>query len=65
MPRTFLILLLAAGLSACASTATENSAGEGDEAVAAETEEPKIRCYREKNTGFKLGGKRVCTPVDE
>jgi len=76
--RTFLILVLAAGLSACATNSTDAS---GDTATAdtatadtatadtatadTATKKPKMRCYREKNTGFRLGGKRVCEPVDE
>ena len=68
MRRTFLILVLAAGLSACATNSTDAS---GDTATAdtatadTATKKPKMRCYREKNTGFRLGGKRVCEPVDE
>ena len=73
MRRTFLILVLAAGLSACATNSTDAS---GDTATAdtatadtatadTATAKPKMRCYREKNTGFRLGGKRVCEPVDE
>ncbi len=70
MHRTFLILVLAAGLSACASTATDATA-EGDDAVtataegdgvatsAAETKKPKKRCRRVKVTGSRLGT-RVC-----
>ena len=63
VPRTFLILVLAAALSACASTATENAAESDSAATAVEVDKPKMRCYREKNTGFRLGGKRVCEPV--
>ena len=71
MRRTFLILVLAAGLSACATNSTDASGESGDTATAdtatadTATEKPKMRCYREKNTGFRLGGKRVCEPVDE
>ncbi len=66
MRRTFLILVLAAGLSACATNSTDASGTSGDTATAnTATEKPKMRCYREKNTGFRLGGKRVCEPVDE
>ena len=66
MRRTFLILVLAAGLSACATNSTDASGESGDTVTAdTATEKPKMRCYREKNTGFRLGGKRVCEPVDE
>ena len=66
MRRTFLSLVLAAVLSACASTATEDAAESDDLAtVVSETEKPKMRCYREPNTGFRLGGRRVCKPVGE
>ncbi len=75
MHRTFLILVLAAGLSACASTATDATA-EGDGAVtataesdgiattAAETKKPKKSCYREKVTGSRLGN-RICKTAVE
>ncbi len=71
MPRTFLILVLAAGLSACASTATDATA-EGDDGVtataegdgvatsAAETKKPKKRCRRVKTTSTRLGSMRIC-----
>ena len=66
MPRVFLFLVLAAGLCACAGTATDTSAEGGDATTAAaESDKPKMRCYREKNTGFRLGGKRVCEPIAE
>ncbi len=73
MHRTFLILVLAAGLSACASTATDATA-EGDDAVtataesdgiattAAEVKKPKKSCYRQKATGTRLGN-RICKTV--
>jgi len=73
--RAFLILILVAGLSACASTGTDATA-QGDDAVtataegdgiattAAETKKPKKRCYREKKTGSRLGI-RICKTVDE
>jgi len=65
VPKLFLFLVLAAGLSACASTATESSAEGGETTAKAEGEKPRMRCYREKNTGFRLGGERVCEPIDE
>ena len=73
--RTFLILVLAAGLSACANTATDANA-EGDDvatasakrdqtsAAAAGTEKPTMSCRREKTTGSRLGV-RVCKVVSE
>lgn len=75
MSKIFLILILAAGLSACASTATDANA-ESDDAVtataesdhvataAAETKKPKKRCYRDKDTGSRLGV-RICETVLE
>jgi uncharacterized protein YceK len=64
VPRTLLILVLAAALSACASIATENASTSKDAAATTvEGDKPKMRCYREKNTGYRLGGKRVCEPV--
>ena len=64
MKKTILAMFLAAALSACASTGEQ--AGEDGEKVAAATEEKqKMRCYREKNTGFRLGGQRVCVPVED
>ncbi len=65
MPRLILILALAIGLSACASTASDPAAnGEAPETSAATADKPKKRCYREKETGSRLG-KRVCVTVDE
>ena len=75
LSKIFLILILAAGLSACASTAADAIA-ESDGAVtataesdqvttaAAETKKPKKRCYREKDTGSRLGV-RTCETVLE
>ena len=66
MPRTFLILVLAGILSACAGTATETSpTGDDATAAASESEKPKMRCYREKSTESRIGGKRICKPVSE
>ena len=70
MPKAFLILVLAAALSACAGTATDanakgdsavTGAAEGDDAVtaSAETKKPKKRCYRDITTGSRVGA-RVC-----
>ncbi|MDJ0812429.1 MAG: membrane lipoprotein lipid attachment site-containing protein [Woeseiaceae bacterium] len=66
MKKTILTLFLAAALTACASTG-DGQAGEGSEQVAsADSEEKqKMRCYREKGTGFRLGGKRVCVPAED
>ncbi len=65
MHRIFLILVLAAGLSACASTATDATAeGDGIDTITAETKKPKKSCYREKVTGTRLGI-RICKTVDE
>ncbi len=61
MPRTFLILVLAAGLSACASTATDATAeGDGIATTVAETKKPKKRCRRVKTTSTRLGSMRIC-----
>ena len=70
MPRTFLILVLVAGLSACASTATDATAegdgvattaeGDGVATSAAETKKPKKRCRRVKTTSTRLGSMRIC-----
>jgi hypothetical protein len=63
VPRFFLILILAIGLGACASTASDPSAAQNDAASSADaSEKPKKRCYREKETGTRLG-KRVCVTV--
>lgn len=60
----FLSLVLATALSACASTAIEDAAESDDvTAIASRTEPPKQRCYREKRTGFRLGGARICEPA--
>ena len=64
MRRLFLSLVLATALSACASTAIEDAVESEDvTTVASQTEPPKQRCYREKRTGFRLGGARICEPV--
>ncbi len=71
MHRTFLILVLAAGLSACASTAIDATAegdsvattpeGDGVATTAAETKKkPKKRCRRVKTTSTRLGSMRIC-----
>jgi hypothetical protein len=58
-------LVLTAGLAACASTATDSGAKESAPATgAAASGEPKKRCYREKETGSRLG-RRVCVTVDD
>ena len=63
--RLCLILVLTAGLAACASNAPETAAEATDAATgAAASAEPKKRCYREKETGTRLG-RRVCVTVDE
>lgn len=60
-----MIGVLAAGLAACAGTATDPDAANGNgSADASVAEEPKKRCYREKETGSRLG-KRVCVTVDD
>jgi hypothetical protein len=73
LSKIILILVLAAGLSACASTAADANV-EGDDVATAtaeshhaataavETKKPKKRCYREKETGSRLG-KRICETV--
>lgn len=66
MSKTILGLFLAAALSACASTGNEQTGQSGEPVASAEGEkEQKMRCYREKNTGFRLGGKRVCVPAED
>jgi len=63
VPKLFLIFIVAVGLSACASTAGDWGAAQNDAATDAEvSEKPKKRCYREKETGTRLG-KRVCVTV--
>lgn len=64
MNKTILAIFMALSLAACASTGSQT--GEGGEKVAAgdSEEKPKMRCYREKETGTRLGGKRVCVPAD-
>ena len=58
--------ILAAALAACASTASEDETEVADAAtVPSEADEPKMVCRREKNTGFRLGGARVCKPVPD
>ena len=60
LPRIILVLLLSAGLAACASTETRGTASSGDaETATTEVKKPKKRCYREKTTGSRLG-ERVC-----
>lgn len=64
MRRLFLSLVLTTALSACASTATEDAVESEDVTTfASKTEDQKKRCYREKRTGFRLGGARICEPV--
>ena len=64
--RILLSIALAAALSACASTPAGHGTEVADAAPAAsDSEKPKMRCHREKNTGFRLGGARVCTPIED
>jgi starvation-inducible outer membrane lipoprotein len=65
MKKTILAMFLAVALSACASTGEQ--ADEDGETVAASDgeEKQKMRCYRERSTGFRLGGERVCVPVED
>ena len=63
LSRLFLIMVLAAGLAACASTASESGATDNGSATSTASSEPKKRCYREKETGTRLG-RRVCVTVD-
>ena len=65
MKKMILAMFLAIALSACASTG--DKAGDDGETVAASDgeEKQKMRCYREKNTGFRLGGERICVPVED
>jgi hypothetical protein len=65
LPKLLLILALAVGMSACAHTANDSGATDGNtDSSAATADEPKKRCYREKETGSRLG-RRVCVTVDE
>jgi starvation-inducible outer membrane lipoprotein len=64
MKKTILAMFLAVALSACASTG-EQADEDGEQVVASGEEKQKMRCYREKNTGFRLGGERVCVPVED
>ena len=64
MQKIFLISMLALGLAACANTATDGSQAEDVSATGAASAEPKKRCYREKETGTRLG-RRVCVVVAE
>ena len=66
MKKTILAMCLALALSACASTGGEQTGEDGEKVAAASGEEKqKMRCYREKNTGFRLGGERICVPVED
>lgn len=62
VPKTILILIMAAAMSACAATSKEQSAG--DEATAAGEPKQKMSCRRDKSTGSRLG-ERICTPVGD
>ena len=65
MPKLILILALAVGLTACASTASDPGATAGNDATSASADDKqKKRCYREEETGSRLG-RRVCVTVDE
>lgn len=60
----FLSLVLAIALSACASTVPEEAVDSYDAtSFVSETENTNKRCYREKRTGFRLGGARICEPA--
>ena len=39
--------------------------GHAVQTAASGEEEQKMRCYREKNTGFRLGGQRICVPIED
>ena len=62
LPKTILILILAAATSACATTGSEQA--KGDETTAAEQPKQKMSCRRDKSTGSRLG-ERICTPVGD
>lgn len=62
VPKTILILLLAAAMGACATTGSEQQVG--DEATAAKEPKQKMSCRRDKSTGSRLG-ERICTPVGD
>lgn len=59
--KSILILVLAVGLGACASTTSDPSTEQNH---AEASEQPKKRCYREKETGTRLG-KRICVTADD
>ena len=64
--RAFLVSILCATLFACANAPTQNAvAGDDSNRTGAEAEAPKMRCVREKVTGFRLKGKRICTTVSD
>lgn len=64
--RLFLVAIVAAFLFGCASAPSgDEVAANAPDAAKAESEEPKRRCRREPNTGFRLGNGRVCKTVAE
>ena len=64
--KILLSFVLAAALSACASKPPGEDTEVADTAPATtESEQPKMRCYREKTTGFRLGGARICKPIED
>ncbi len=62
MARILLIMVLAAGLGACANTATGIAESDRAGATASESNKTKQRCYREQSTGSRLGP-RICRDV--
>ncbi len=62
--RILLIMVLAIGMGACASSGNEIAKSDRAGATAAESSKPKKRCYRERSTGTNLGT-RICKEVHE
>lgn len=64
--RVFLVSVLSATLLACANAPSQDAAAGDDlNAASADAEAPRMRCVREKVTGFRLKGKRICTTVSD
>lgn len=59
--KSILILVLAIGVGACASATSDPRAAQNGAEV---SDEPTKRCYREKETGTRLGT-RICVTADD
>ena len=63
--RLLIVAALSATLLACAHAPTDDTmADDGSDAAKTEADAPKMRCVREKGTGFRLKNRRICTAVD-